>query len=415
MSARPVEACRVCGASRFAPVIDLGPMPLANSFLPREALERPEPRYPLTVIRCVDCGLVGLSVVVDPAEMFQTYLYVSGTSDTMRRHFAESAAEITRRFLHDESLVVEIGSNDGTLLGAFPRGVRVLGIEPARNIAEIARGRGVPTEAEFFSAALAADVERRHGPADAMLGNNVVAHIDDLTDLMTGAGALLGPEGVFVFEVPGLLDLIERNAFDTVYHEHLSYFSLHTLARLAGRHGMAVFDVERLGVHGGSMRVFVDRARRSRSPAVEEMLAREDTARLGVPATYDAFAARVEHIRGSFRALIETELAAGRRCAGYGAPAKGNTLLCASGIEPRHLAFIADKNPLKQGLFTPGTHIEVASPERIERDRPDTLVILAWNFADEIRSQQRAHAERGGRFMVPIPEPRVTDGAGAHV
>lgn len=413
MSARPVERCRVCRGERFDSVLDLGTVPLANAFLAKADLGRPEARYPLEVIRCLDCGLVCLSVVVDPAEMFQNYVYVSGTSDTMREHFARSADAITRRFLGDGALVVEIGSNDGTLLRAFPAGIRVLGIEPARNIAAIAREHGVPTENEFFSAALARQITARAGRAGAVLANNVVAHIDDLADLMTGVEALLDDPGVFIFEVPSLLELMERCEFDTIYHEHLSYFSLATLSRLSERHGLTVFDVEPLGVHGGSMRVFVDRGRRPKGARVVELLAREQAASLGDGSTYARFAAQVKEICGALRELLEREVAAGRRCAGYGAPAKGNTLLCAAGIGPELLRFIADKNPLKQGLYTPGTRIEVAPPERIATDRPDLLLILAWNFAAEVRAQQRAFAERGGRFVVPIPAPRILGREGA--
>ena len=411
MSARSLESCRLCGERRFDDVLDLGSTPLANAFVAREALGAPEALYPLRVIHCGGCGLVCLSVAVDPVELFGGYPYVSGTSDTMRRHFGDSAAEIARRFLERGDLAVDIGSNDGTLLAAFPRDFRVLGVEPAENIARIARERGVPTENAFFSAALAREISGREGPAGVVLANNVVPHIDDLADLMTGVGALLAPDGVLVCELPSLLELIHRNAFDTIYHEHLSYFSLTTLTRLAERHGLSVFDAQSLDVHCGSLRVSMDRGRRPRGPRVEELLARERAARLDDPVTYSAFAARVDETRRTFRALLEAELARGLRCAGYGAAAKGNMLLCAASVGPGLLSFIADKNPLKQGRFTPGTHIEVSPPSRIESERPDVLVILAWNFATEIRRQQRSHLERGGRFMIPIPQPRLT-GAG---
>lgn len=412
MSARAVDRCRVCGDAGFDTVVDLGEMPLANAFLDRASLERAEPRYPLRAMRCRGCGLVCLSVVVDPDEMFRDYLYVTGTSDTMRDHFARSAAAITGRFLAPGALVVEIGSNDGTLLAAFGDGVRVLGVEPARNIAEIARSRGVPTEDAFFSTAVAEGILARHGPASAVLANNVVAHVDDLADLMGGVRALIGRDGIFVFEVPSLLDLVATCCFDTIYHEHLSYFSLGVLVRLAERHGLAVFDAESIGVHGGSLRVFVGSPARARAPAVEDLLARERAAGLDDNVTYLRFAERVGTIRRRVRAILEEEVTAGRRCAAYGAPAKGNTLLCSAGIGPDLIAFVADKNRLKQGLFTPGTHIEVAAPEQIEADRPDLLLLLAWNFADEIRRQQAAFAARGGRFLVPIPEPRVLGGDG---
>jgi len=406
MSHRVVTSCRVCGSPRLAPVLDLGAQPLANGFLERSALSAPEPTYPLALLRCESCSLGTLSVVVAPGDMFSHYLYLTGTSSTMQHHFAAEAAMIRDRFLSPTDLVIEIGSNDGTLLSTLAGTHRVLGIEPAANVAQVARDRGVPTECMFFGERAAVDVARAHGRAAAIIANNVVAHIDDLGSVMRGIGALLDDNGVFVLEAPGLLDLLERCALDTIYHEHLSYLSVTALARLATCHGFAVFDVEHLDVHLGSLRVFMDRGRRSQAPAVAQALAREEASGLLTEKPFARFADQARTALRELNALLDDERARGRTVAGYGAAAKGTVLLCAAGITDARLAYVVDRNVLKHGRFMPGTHIEVSGVERLDEERPDTILILAWNLADEVRAQLRAFEERGGRFAVPLPAPR---------
>jgi hypothetical protein len=367
---------------------------------------QPEARYPLELARCTSCGHIQLSVTVPPEIMFRNYLYVSGTSDTIPTHFAAYARDVAERFVPREGLVVEIGSNDGTLLRAFDRdSVRVLGVEPARNIAAMANAAGIPTLDEFFGEALAREIAAKHGRASAIIGNNVVAHIDDLHGLMNGVSGLLEERGVFVAEFPYLVDLLQMTAYDTIYHEHLSYFSVGAVIDLAARHQMKLVDVRRVGVHGGSIRVFISREG-DPSPSVEELLVLEDAMRLRSGAPLEEFVDAVQRQREGLMRLLAS-IRSSRHIAGYGAPAKGNTLLNYCQIDRSVLDFIVDRSPLKHGLLTPGTHIPVGPPERlIASDIRDTL-LLAWNFADEILRQQEPYRGRGGRFIIPIPSARV--------
>jgi hypothetical protein len=338
--------------------------------------------------------------------MFRNYLYVSGTSETIPVHFAAYAREVAQRFVRDGNLVVEIGSNDGTLLRAFDRKtVRVLGVEPARNIAKIANAAGIPTLDDFFNETTAERIAAEHGRAAAIIGNNVVAHIDDLHGLLRGAQALLAPDGVFVVEFPYLVDLLERRAYDTIYHEHLSYFSVASIVRLTGEYGMRVVDARRVSVHGGSIRLFIS-ADGTPSAAVNELLALEDAIRLAQGDPLGAFVADVRRQRTDLRVLL-TETRKRARIAGYGAPAKGNTLLNYCGIDTSLLDFVVDRSPLKHGLVTPGTHIPVEPPERLLASGIKDALLLAWNFAEEILRQQEQYRASGGRFVIPIPSPRV--------
>ena len=398
--------CRICQADALQNVLDLGIQPLANSFIAPDEAGKPEARYPLELARCASCGHVQLSLTVPPEIMFRNYLYVSGTSDTIPAHFAAYAKDVAERFVPKGGLVVEIGSNDGTLLRAFDRdSVRVLGVEPARNIAAMANAAGIPTLEEFFGEAIARDIAAKHGRASAIIGNNVVAHIDDLHGLMNGVSALLEERGVFVAEFPYLVDLLEKTAYDTIYHEHLSYFSVGSIVDLAARHQMKVVDVRRVGVHGGSIRVFISRDGEP-SSEVTKLVALEKAMRLRDGAPLDAFVEAVHRQREDLMRVL-ADIRTSRRIAGYGAPAKGNTLLNYCEIDRSVLDFIVDRSPLKHGLLTPGTHIPVEPPERLlASDIRDTL-LLAWNFADEILRQQEAYRSRGGRFIVPIPSARV--------
>lgn len=380
--------------------------PLANSFIAPDEVGKPEARYPLELARCTACGHAQLSLTVPPEIMFRNYLYVSGTSDTIPAHFAAYAKDVAERFVPKNGLVVEIGSNDGTLLRAFDRdSVRVLGVEPARNIAAMANAAGIPTLDEFFGEAIAGEIAAKHGRASAIIGNNVVAHIDDLHGLMNGVAELLEESGVFVAEFPYLVDLLEKTAYDTIYHEHLSYFSVVSVVNLASRHGMKVVDVRRVGVHGGSIRVFVSR-RGEPSPDVAKLVALEEAMRLRDGAPLDTFVEAVQRQREGLMRLLR-DVRSSRHIAGYGAPAKGNTMLNYCEIDSSVLDFIVDRSPLKQGLLTPGTHIPVGPPERLLASGIKDTLLLAWNFADEILRQQDSYRSRGGRFIIPIPNARV--------
>ena len=414
-SARPDvilrSTCRVCGGRDLEPILALGPSPLANSFL-RTPDEFPEERsYPLDLFFCPGCSLLQLLHVVDPDILFRHYLYVTGTSSTIAEHNRAYAATVSSLLrLGSEDLVAEIASNDGSLLRSFQaHGVRTVGIEPARNLAALAQSSGVDTVNEFFTAAVAADVRAARGPARAVVGNNVLAHVDDPVDFLSGCRTLLADDGLITIEVPYVGEFLDRLEYDTVYHEHLSYFSVRSLLSLAERVGLAVVRIDEVPVHGGSIRVYFSRAAAAHAPEVLAFEAKERQAGIATVDRYRQFARQVESGRNELVALLERLRAEGQSVAGYGAPAKGNTLLNYCGIDTRLLPFTVDKNPLKVGLYTPGTHIPVRDVSALHdpATRPDYVLILAWNFAEEIMEQQRAHRERGGRFILPVPRPQV--------
>lgn len=403
MNHRSISTCRCCAGRRLDPVVDLGVVPLANAFL--KTVDAAEQRFPLVLLRCVDCGLLTLSEVVDPALMFSDYPYVSGTSPTMVSHFGEYAGDVATRF---PGFVVEVGSNDGTLLRQLPAGVKRLGIEPAANVAELAVKAGVPTMTAFFSLDTARKVVAEHGRARVLIGNNVIAHIDNLDDIAAAVDALLDDDGVFVFEVPHVLTMQQNVEFDTIYHEHLSYFPLRALITWLGRHGFDVFDVKTVAVHGGSIRVHAARkGKQERQDSVDVVVAAEAAAGIETGSGWKLFASRVSNIRTRLPLLLDDLRSQGALVAGYGAAAKGNTLLCTSGITSRQLRYVVDKNPLKQGLFTPGSRLRVVGVDALKREPVDVLVVLAWNFLAEIRQQLAGWEASGGRFVVPLPEPMV--------
>jgi hypothetical protein len=406
-----MNPCRICGNEKVAKFLDLGSTPLANSFLKQEQLSEPEPRFPLHVVFCPKCGLVQLDHVVAPEILFRNYIYVSSTSQTMPVHFANFANEIVARFTGSpQDLVVEIGSNDGCLLRAFQKhNVNTLGIEPASNIAAIANQAGLKTVNDFFCERTVRSLQSKNIAAKVVIGNNVLAHIGDLEDFLTALDLILLPEGVALFEVPYLVDLLEKCEFDTIYHEHLSYFSVGSLQRLFEQKGMRIFDVKRLPVHGGTIRVYVSREGTGEIPlpSVREMLLLEKSAKLDSLETYTAFATRIEEIKHKTRSLLTELKSSGASIAAYGAPAKGNTLLNYFQIGNDVLDFVVDRSHHKQGMYTPGSHISVVSPEILLDKQPDYVLVLAWNFIDEIVKQQSEYLELGGKFIVPIPEPKV--------
>jgi SAM-dependent methyltransferase len=403
--------CRTCNGQNLEKVLSLGRQPLANSFLKADQLSMPEDKYPLDVVFCNDCYLVQLADVVSPEILFKNYLYIPSVSDTLRLHFAGLARQCVESFrLSESSLVIDIGSNDGTLLGAFKEyGLPILGVEPASNIATLARSRGIDTINEFFSKNLALKIRQEKGTAKIICATNVFAHVNDLDDFMQSVKILLDKDGVFVIEVPYLVDLIEKTEFDTIYHEHLSYFSIHPLVEFLRQFDMEIYDVSRISIHGGSIRLLIRHRRQdsSNSPAVERLVRLERKRGLFSFETYLEFANSVQLIRNELTDLLSSLRHQGKRIAGYGAPAKGTVLLNYCDICKDVIEYVVDKSPYKQGLYVPGVRIPVYPVEKLVENAPDYTLLLAWNFADEIFEQQMQYQQRGGRFIVPIPKPQI--------
>lgn len=401
--------CRLCGSTDLAEVFSFGETPMANAYVAKTHLKKPELHAPLTVNLCKKCKLVQLRDVVDPTVLFSTYLYVSGTSPVFVAHFAEYAKSVAKRFgLTKKSLVIDVGSNDGVLLSHFNKlGMQIVGIDPARNIAREATKKGVPTLAKFLTPETARAVAGKYGKASVITANNVFAHTDAVESFVEAVKELLLPDGVFVFEVQYLKDLIEKNLFDMVYHEHLCYYHLTPLVSFFQRIGLRVFDVERVPTHGGSIRVYVgwNDGPRATSTRVQRMLKTESA--LNRTSTYGAFSKRVDKAGKILRKMLADFRREGKRVVGYGAPAKATTFCYALGIDGGMLDYIVDDSPLKQGLHMPGTHIPIKPPSALYEDMPDVCLILAWNFADPIVRNHRQFAERGGVFIAPFPEPRI--------
>jgi C-methyltransferase C-terminal domain/Putative zinc binding domain/Methyltransferase domain len=416
MSSSHGYPCRFCAAPVSTVVCDLGMSPLCESFLTAEQLNQMERFYPLRADVCERCWLVQLERYVAPEEIFTEYAYFSSYSDSWVRHARDYTEMIIDRLgLGPDSLAVELASNDGYLLQHFvAAGVPVLGIEPARNVAAAAVERGVPTMTRFFDEELASELAAQRRHADLVIANNVLAQVPDLNSFVAGIKLLLTLGGVVTVEFPHLLRLMEGNQFDTVYHEHFSYFSFGTAQRIFARHGITLFDVEELPTHGGSLRIYGRRAGEPESVAasgpssrVAELVAREATAGLETLAPYLEFGDRVAETK---RKLLEFLIGArreGAHIAGYGAPGKGNTLLNYCGIRTDFLDYTVDRNPYKHGRFTPGTHIPIHPPSRLAETRPDYILILPWNLKDEIMAQLAYTQEWGARFIVPIPEVAV--------
>jgi SAM-dependent methyltransferase len=381
---------------------------LANSLLTAADLEKPEPVYPLDVVFCPDCTLVQITETVPPAELFSDYLYFSSFSDTMLAHARDLAAEvIAARQLGPESLVVEIASNDGYLLQFYARaGVPILGVDPAANVAPAAAARGVPTLVAFFNREVAQELAAAGRRADVIHGLNVLAHVADLNGVAAGIAVLLKPGGVAIIEAPYVRQMIENLEFDTIYHEHLCYFSLTALDRLFRRHGLAVLDVAQVPIHGGSLRITVG-AGQEPAEGVRAMLAEEQWLGLDQVQYYTDFGDRVAALREQLLELLRELKAEGRRIAVYGASAKGSTLLNYFGIGRETIDYVVDRSTAKQERFTPGAHLPISSPRRLIEDRPDDVLLLTWNFAEEILAQQAEYRKLGGRFIIPIPEPRI--------
>jgi C-methyltransferase C-terminal domain/Putative zinc binding domain/Methyltransferase domain len=403
-------ACIICGSDRVEPFLDLGETSLANKFLTREELNGPDPAFPLVVGFCHVCAHVQLTERVPPDAMFEDYLYVSSASDTLKDHLWDLSDVMAERFpLGPESLVIDVGANDGTLLKGFRRhGVRALAVDPARNLAELYADSDIDRYVGFFDSRSATEIRERFGEASAVTATNTFPHIPELRDFVAGIDTVLAPGGVFAIEAHYLGDILEQVAFDTVYHEHVSYWALGPMIRLFDEAGMQVVDVERLPLHHGQLRAFVQRKGEGEvKPSVAALLEWEREQGFDRIETFQAFAERALQLKQSLRGRLSELRDEGSQVVGYGAPAKGNTLLGFLDLGPSTLDYIADRSPLKQGLYTPGTHIPVVPPERLLEDQPDYVVVLAWNFADEILRQQAEYRERGGRFILPVPEVRV--------
>ena len=403
--------CRLCGGQALTQVLSLAPTPPANAFVPKDALNKRQECFPLDVFFCGSCGHVQLLDVVDPKILFENYVYVSGTSPVFVRHFEDYARAVIERFCPPAGgLVLDIGSNDGTLLGFFQKAdMKVLGIDPARTIAAEATSRGIETWSDFFEPRLAARIRTERGPAAVIAANNVFAHIDDLGGVADGVRDLLAPGGVFVFEVSYLADVYENTLFDTVYHEHLAYHSVAPLKRFFSAHGMDLFAAERVQSHGGSLRGFAQLkgGPRAADGSVDTLIAFEKKLGLDKAETLAAFGRKIDAVGNSLRALLGDLKARGKRVAGFGAPAKATTLMYHFGLGPDAIEFIVDDSPLKQGLFSPGLHVPVLPSEAIYERRPDYLLILAWNFARPIMDKHARFAAAGGHFIVPLPSVEV--------
>lgn len=407
-----MTTCRGCGSERLYLFLPLGDHPLANGFLRSEQLEEPEPRFPLDAYVCLDCGLIQVADQVPPG-YFRHYVYIPSTSDQMHGHFSGLADVVNARFLSSpDDLTIDIGCNDGLFLSFLvEQGRRALGIDPATNIAELAREKGVDVVNEYFTPEIARTVRDEYGPAAVVVSTNTFHHIGDLDPFTLGVTILLDSDGVFVVEVPHALELVEQNEFDGIYHEHVSQLTVKSFVDHFRRFGLEVFGVDPLDVHGGSMRIFARPAANGAAvaPEVRRWIDREADRGLFQPETYDAFRARVELIRSELLEQLSALKREGKTIAGYGASARGNTLLNYGGIGPEILDFIADRNPLKQGLYTPGMHIPVVPVERLLEERPDYVLVIAWNFAEEIIRQLDDYRREGGRFILPLPEPSLVN------
>ncbi len=402
--------CRICQSTKLYPFLSLGSMPIPNGFLEKQDLKNQEKLYPLQVSVCENCWLVQLKHVVSAEEMFKNYLYIPSTSFTMLEHFKSLCDDTVKQFNLDENdLVVDIGSNDGTLLGFFKeQEIKILGVDPATNLANTACLKGIETINNYFSEILAKEIVAKKGKATVITACNVVAHINDLDDFFRAMSILLKEKGTVIIEFPYFLDLLDKNEFDTIYHEHLSYFSLFPFLQLLKKHHFLIFDIKRIPVHGGSLRIhIVKEAGNFVDKIVNEFLDEELAKKIDKKITYQNFAHRVKSIKRDLVDFLGKLKKQGKRIAGYGAAAKGNVLLnyCQIGIET--IEYIVDSIPYKQGRYTPGTHIPIYPESRLEKDMPDYVLLLAWNFADEILRKQMKYREKGGQFIITIPYLRI--------
>ncbi len=402
-----IKSCRICGKTHLQSFLSLGKMPIPNGFLTKYELNKPEIKYPLEACVCESCNLVQLTHVIPAELMFKNYLYIPSTSESMLRHFQTLAEETIIKFgLKRKDLVIDIGSNDGTLLSFFKiQEINVLGIDPATNLAQLARLKGIETINDFFTPKLAKEIVAKSGKAKVITATNVMGHINDLHSFCEAIKILLDKDGVLIAEFPYLLDLLEKNEFDTIYHEHLSYFSLKPLMKLIKDHELVVVDVQHLPTHGGSLRIFVTKKtfRIKQNSSIKEFIDQESDKKLGTKYPYLEFSKKVINLKKKLIKFLNELRLKNKKIAGYGASAKGNVLLNYCGLEKSIISYIVDSIPYKQGRYTPGTHIPIFPENRLEKDQPDYTLLLSWNFAEEIFRKQTKYRESGGRFILTVP------------
>ena len=397
--------CRSCAARSGELILDLGEQPLANNLLAPEDLAQPEPRFPLCLAVCTECWLLQITDLVPPVDLFSDYIYFSSYSDAWMQHASECAARYSEDFT--PNYVIEIASNDGYLLRHFAEAnIPHLGIEPAENIGAVARKNGIQTRTDFFTEKLAQELAAEN-QSDLILANNVIAHAPDTNDFVAGLAALLAPDGFAVLEFPHATEMIGQGEFDTIYHEHVFYFTLTALDPLFARHGLRITHVERTPLHGGSLRIFVRHESHAADETVATLRAEENQSGVASLGYYQKFSANSSGIRNQLSEQITTLKAEGKTLAAYGAAAKGSTLLNFCGLTAVDLAFVADRSPHKQGKLMPGAHVPIVPAEELAQRAPDVTLLLAWNFADEILAQQQAYRAAGGKFLIPIPNVRL--------
>ena len=412
METNNISRCRFCSTPLRYTFADLGMSPLSNSYLKPDQLQKMEPFYPLQAYVCTHCFLVQLEEFETPENIFGDYAYFSSYSDSWLEHARRYSHRMIERFGYNEnSFIVEIASNDGYLLKNFvERNIPVLGIEPAANVAEEAERKGITSLVQFFGEELAHELSGNGKKADLIIGNNVLAHVPDLNDFVAGMKILLKPEGVITMEFPHLMQLVDNNQFDTIYHEHFSYFSFITVEKVFAHHGLQLFDVDEISTHGGSLRIYAkhtDDTEKTVSGKVEELRHREEDAGYKELGIYSAFTEKVKQTKRNVLDFLITAKNEDKSIAGYGAPAKGNTLLNYCGVRSDFIDYTVDRSPHKQGCYLPGTHIPIYSAEKIAETKPDYLFILPWNLKDEIMEQHKYIREWGGKFVTPIPEVKV--------
>ena len=404
--------CRFCNQLLTNIFVDLGTSPLSNAFLKKEMLDNVEKKFPLCAYVCDNCFLVQLPEFEKPENIFEDYAYFSSYSSTWLEHAKNYVSMMIKKFgFNEKSLVLEIASNDGYLLQFFKeKNVPILGIEPALNVAKVAKEKGIPTLTKFFSVDTANELRKEGKLADLIVGNNVLAHVPNLNEFVKGLKILLKSTGVITLEFPHILQLIQKNQFDTIYHEHFSYFSLLTLRKIFSFHGLIIFDVDEIPTHGGSLRIYVRHTENDDIPInerINNLLEKEKQYELENISTYINFIKNVEKAKTKLQKFINCARESGKKIVCYGAAAKGNTLLNYCKIENNFIDYVVDQNPYKQGLFLPGTHIPIKSPDEIQKTKPDYILILPWNLKDEIMEQMKEVKDWGGKFVIPIPEVHI--------
>jgi SAM-dependent methyltransferase len=413
----PLKNCRVCGSKDLSPYLDLGIMPLANSLIRPESRKKAEHAFPLVTLYCNNCSLSQLSIVVDPTILFWGYVYRSSISKTFQQHCLSMGKDIKSRFPKERKLrALDIASNDGCLLEQFRHeGFAVVGVEPATNLAEIARKNGIPTIDTFWSSAVAATVQKEHGKADVITATNVLGHVDDAHSFVAACKSVLSDDGLVVIEVPTVANIVEKNQFDTIYHEHVSYFLFKPLKQLFESEGFMIVDVQQIAIHGGTLRLFAakkESGRKANTVAITSLLHKEENQKLYAFSTYQTLAKNTERIKTDLLHLIARSKKEGKTIAAYGASAKGNTLLNYCGITEKDIVFIIDDTPEKQHCWSPGNHIPIFPASKLEEEQPDYLLLLAWNFAKELIGKTPEHQTRKGEYIIPIPRVYKVKNAG---